>query len=263
MNDTANARERASAAAPSAERVLVVEDDPATRVGLTELVRTWGYAADSARDGEEALEKVTAFRPGIVVTDLVMPRLDGHGLLKALRERDPDVSVIMLTAQGSVESAVDAIKGGAYDYLTKPVDPQRLQILLAKAVERQETMREVKALRRQLRDHGAFGRMIGNSPSMRAIYRDHRAGGADVGVGPRQRRIRHRQGTRRPDHPPAQPARAHRRSSRSTAQPFRRPCSRARSSATRKGRSPARSSGARAVSSWPIAAPSSWTRSPR
>ncbi len=77
----------------------------------------------------------------------------------------------MLTAQGTVESAVDAIKDGAYDYLTKPVDPQRLQILLAKAVERQETLREVKALRRQLRDHGAFGRMIGSSPGMRAIYR--------------------------------------------------------------------------------------------
>jgi len=171
VSDTAYTRERAAADASSAERVLVVEDDPATRIGLTELVRAWGYAADSARDGEEALEKVTTFRPGLVVTDLVMPRLDGHGLLKALRERDPDVSVIMLTAQGSVESAVDAIKGGAYDYLTKPVDPQRLQILLAKAVERHETMREVKALRRQLRDHGAFGRMIGNSPGMRAIYR--------------------------------------------------------------------------------------------
>ena len=120
MNDSANARERAAAdGAPSAERVLVVEDDPATRIGLTELVRAWGYAADSARDGEEALEKVTSFRPGLVVTDLVMPRLDGHGLLKALRERDPEVSVIMLTAQGSVESAVDAMKGGAYDYLTQ------------------------------------------------------------------------------------------------------------------------------------------------
>ena len=88
VNDTAHTRERAAAAgAPSAERVLVVEDDPATRIGLTELVRAWGYAADSARDGEEALEKVTAFRPGVVLTDLVMPRLDGHGLLKALREQ--------------------------------------------------------------------------------------------------------------------------------------------------------------------------------
>jgi DNA-binding NtrC family response regulator len=154
-----------------AERVLIVDDDAATRTGLTELVRTWGFPADSAEDGEEALRKVMAFRPAIVVTDLVMPRMDGQQLLKALRELDTDICVVLLTAQGSVESAVEAIKDGAYDYLTKPVDPRRLQILLEKVVERQETLREVKALRRQLRDHGAFGRMIGSSSAMRKIYR--------------------------------------------------------------------------------------------
>ncbi len=153
------------------ERVLIVEDDPATRIGLTELVRTWGFLADSAEDGEEALQKVTSFRPGIVVTDLVMPRMDGHQLLKALREHDVDISVVILTAQGSVESAVETMKDGAYDYLTKPVDPQRLQILLQKVTERQGTLREVKALRRQLREQGAFGRMIGNSPGVRKVYR--------------------------------------------------------------------------------------------
>ena len=153
------------------ERVLIVEDDPSTRLGLTELVRTWGYLADSAEDGEDGLQKITSFRPAIVVTDLVMPRMDGQQLLKALREQDPDIAVVILTAQGSVESAVEAIKDGAYDYLTKPVDPQRLQILLANVVERQETLREVKALRRQLRDQGSFGRMIGASPGMRKVYR--------------------------------------------------------------------------------------------
>ncbi len=100
-----------------------------------------------------------------------MPRMDGLQLLKALREQDPDITVVILTAQGTVESAVEAIKDGAYDYLTKPVDPQRLQILLDKVVERQETLREVKALRRQLRDQGSFGRMIGSSPGMRKVYR--------------------------------------------------------------------------------------------
>ena len=75
------------------------------------------------------------------------------------------------TAQGTVDSAVEAIKEGAYDYLSKPVDPSRLRILLQKAVERQETLREVKHLRRQLREQGSFGRIIGNSPSIRAIYR--------------------------------------------------------------------------------------------
>ena len=166
-NDTVDVTETR----PVSERVLIVEDDAATRLGLTELVRTWGFLADSAEDGEEALQKVTSFRPAIVVTDLVMPRMDGHELLKALRVHDVDISVVILTAQGSVESAVETIKDGAYDYLTKPVDPQRLQILLQKVVERQETLREVKALRRQLRDQGSFGRMIGNSPGMRKVYR--------------------------------------------------------------------------------------------
>ncbi len=157
--------------AETGERVLVVEDDSATRVGLTELVRTWGFLADSAEDGEDALRKVTAFRPAIVITDLVMPRMDGHALLKALHEQDPEISVVLLTAQGSVDSAVEAMKDGAYDYLTKPVDTRRLRVLLQKVVERQETVREVKTLRRQLRDTGTFGRMIGASPGMRKVYR--------------------------------------------------------------------------------------------
>ncbi len=153
------------------ERVLVVEDDRAARVGLTELIRAWGYVAEDAADGEEALQKITTFRPGIVLTDLVMPRLDGLGLLRALHDQLTDLCVVILTAQGTVETAVEAIRDGAYDYLTKPVDPHRLQILLAKAVERQETRREVRVLRRQLRDQGSFGRIIGNTPAIRKLYR--------------------------------------------------------------------------------------------
>ena len=158
-------------AGPSApERVLIVEDDVAARVGLEQLVRNWGFLAESAADGEEALEKVTSFRPAIVISDLVMPRLDGLGLLRALQAQSADVTTLLLTAQGTVETAVEAMTAGAYDYLTKPVDIQRLKILLDKIVERQETLREVKTLRRQLREHGAFGPMIGNSPEMRKIY---------------------------------------------------------------------------------------------
>jgi DNA-binding NtrC family response regulator len=153
------------------ERVLIVEDDPATRSGLAELVQAWGFQTDEAPDGEEAMRKVTTFRPAIVVSDLVMPRMGGLELLHALRDQLSDITFILLTAQGTVESAVEAIKDGAYDYLSKPVDPQRLQILLQKAVERQETLREVKHLRRQLREQGSFGRIIGNSAGIRGVYR--------------------------------------------------------------------------------------------
>src|ERR1700746_477997 len=153
-----------------AEPVLIVEDDPAARVGLEQLVKSWGFIAESASDGEEALEKVTSFRPAVVITDLVMPRMDGLALLRALQQQGADVTTLLLTAQGTVETAVEAMKEGAYDYLTKPIDIQRLKILLDKIVERLETVREVKALRRQLREHGTFGSLIGNSPEMRKIY---------------------------------------------------------------------------------------------
>src|SRR5262245_64345989 len=106
-----------SRAAP--ERVLIVEDDHAARVGLEQLVKSWGFMAESATDGEEALEKVTTFRPAIVISDLVMPRLDGLGLLRALQAQGADVTTLLLTAQGTVETAVQAMKEGAYDYLTK------------------------------------------------------------------------------------------------------------------------------------------------
>jgi DNA-binding NtrC family response regulator len=156
---------------PVAERVLIVEDDPATRSGLAELVQAWGFLTDEAADGEEAMRKVTTFRPAIIVSDLVMPRMGGADLLRALKDQLSDITLILLTAQGTIDSAVEAIKEGAYDYLSKPVDPQRLQILLQKAVERQDTLREVRALRRQLREQGSFGRIIGNSPGIRAVYR--------------------------------------------------------------------------------------------
>ena len=154
----------------SAERVLVVEDDPATRSGLTELVRAWGFTAEEAADGAEALEKVTSFRPTIIVTDLVMPRMSGIELLKALQSEIEHIRVILLTAQGTVDTAVEAVKSGAEDYLTKPLDPNKLQRLLERLAEINAQKRENRALRRQLNDRGRFGRIIGHSPSMRALY---------------------------------------------------------------------------------------------
>src|SRR5918911_1138736 len=137
--------------ATSGERVLVVEDEPTTRLGLTELVSTWGFTTESAADGEEALQRITTFRPSIIISDLVMPRMGGLELLRALKDEGSALTVVILTAQGTVETAVEAIKEGAYDYLTKPIEPQRLKILLDKIVERHETLREVKVLRKQMR----------------------------------------------------------------------------------------------------------------
>src|SRR4029078_1714622 len=152
------------------ERVLIVEDDPSTRTGLAELVQNWGFQTDEAADGEEALRRATSFRPAIIVSDLVMARMGGHALLKTLKDQLSDLTFILLTAQGTVESDVEAIKDGAYDYLSKPVDPQQSNSLLQKAVERQGTLREVRNLRRQLREQGRFGRIVGHRARFRSRH---------------------------------------------------------------------------------------------
>ena len=154
-----------------AEPVLIVEDDAAQRVGLQQLVKSWGFDASVAADGQEALDRIADLHPTIVLTDLLMPKLGGLDLLKAIRDQgEPDVAVVLMTAQGTVESAVEALKLGAYDYVTKPIDTRKLRVLLGQLAERHSMQREVRALRRQLREHGSFGRMIGASAGMRRIY---------------------------------------------------------------------------------------------
>ena len=249
--------------AHAAERVLIVEDDPATRGGLTELVRAWGFTAEAAADGAEALEKITVFRPSIVVTDLVMPRMSGIELLKALQPEIDNIKVILLTAQGTVDTAVEAVKSGAEDYLTKPLDPNKLQRLLERLAELNQQKRENQALRRQLNDRGRFGRIIGNSPAHARVVPGARAGGADAGLDADPRRVGHRQGAGGADDSPAEPARAGpvcgaqlRRHSRHAA---RERDLRARA----RARSPAPPIGAPGVSSSPIAARCFSTRLPR
>src|SRR5258706_6161027 len=98
------------------EKVLIVEDEENERTGLAELVSAWGYSAETAADGVEALEKVASWNPGILITDLKMPRMDGMELLERLAAQPQSVAVVLLTAQGSIDSAVSAMKLGAYDF---------------------------------------------------------------------------------------------------------------------------------------------------
>src|SRR3984885_13229481 len=152
------------------EKVLVVEDEIHARSGLTELVESWGYRAESAADGLEGLEKAMAWAPAIVVTDLKMPRMDGMELLNRLAELPQRMSGVMLTAQGSIESAVEAMRMGAYDYIPKPVDPVRLKTILHNASRQREADVELEATRRQLRDTGVLGELVGSSPQMKDIF---------------------------------------------------------------------------------------------
>ncbi len=152
-------------------RILIVEDDEATRAGLTELVQVWGYEAEGVASAEDALRRLGEFRPAVVLTDLVMPGLSGLDLLRELQDQLAELAVVILTAQGTVETAVAAMKAGAYDYLTKPIDPHRLRIVIEKILERQATLREVQNLRRLVREQGRFGRLVGRSAAMRRVYR--------------------------------------------------------------------------------------------
>src|SRR5438477_7938919 len=153
------------------EKVLIVEDEENERTGLAELVSAWGYRTETARDGVEGLEKVSAWSPGIVITDMKMPRMTGVELLERVAAQPQPVAVILLTAQGNIEIAVDAMKSGAYDFIQKPVDPSRLKAILNNAARQQGTQRELEVTRRKLRDSGMLGSLVGSSKKMQEIFR--------------------------------------------------------------------------------------------
>jgi len=152
------------------EKVLIVEDEENERSGLAELISAWGYRTDTAKDGLEGLEKVATWFPGIVVTDFKMPRMDGMELLQRLSDQPQPIAVILLTAQGSIDVAVDAMKAGAYEFIQKPVDPARLRQILQNAARQRGTSLELEATRRKLRDTGIFGQMVGTSKAMQEIF---------------------------------------------------------------------------------------------
>lgn len=154
----------------SKEKVLIVDDEVSARSGLASLISSWNYKTESAENGEKALALIPQFEPSVVVTDLVMPEMDGMTLLKRIKEDYSNLSVIMLTAQASIDTAVEAIKEGAYDYLEKPVDHTRLRILLDKCLERKRTLNEVQLLKSQLKHLGAFGELVGTSRQMQEVY---------------------------------------------------------------------------------------------
>jgi DNA-binding NtrC family response regulator len=153
------------------EKVLIVEDEENERSGMAELVSAWGYRTETARDGLDGLEKVATWSPAIVITDLKMPRMDGMELLQRIAEQPQQIAVVLLTAQGSIDLAVDAMKIGAYDFIQKPVDPARLKQILQNAVRHRDTSVELEVTKRKLRDTGVFGRLVGSSRVMQEIFR--------------------------------------------------------------------------------------------
>jgi len=155
------------------KRVLVVDDEGAARGGLQKLLAQDGYEVSVAASGAEALSLAAEVPPDVVVTDLKMPGMDGVELLGKLREQDVDLPVIVVTAFGDVGSAVSAMRAGANNYLTKPLDFEALSVSLERALESRALAAEAACLRHQLREQEGTGLcgLIGASGPMQQVYR--------------------------------------------------------------------------------------------
>jgi DNA-binding NtrC family response regulator len=150
-------------------KILVVDDEQGLCAGLQEALRREGYAADAATDSQLALKRATENFFNLVISDIKMPGPGGLELLAQIRERHRDTMFILMTAHGTVENAVEAMKLGAHDYLTKPIDLKRLRVLVQKAVEFQAVVAENQELRSRLQQSAQPNLLIGESEVMRKI----------------------------------------------------------------------------------------------
>jgi two-component system response regulator HydG len=157
----------------SALRVLVVDDDASARSALQALLKTQGYEVDTAVDGAAALERLAEIPPDLVVTDLDMPNMNGLELLAELRQRDRGLPVLVVTSAAELQTAVKAMRAGAFDYITKPVDFDELTLAITRAIEQRNIKIENENLRRQVREkHGeGIQGLLGTSPPMQQVYR--------------------------------------------------------------------------------------------
>jgi DNA-binding NtrC family response regulator len=152
-------------------RVLIADDEDAQRNGLASMVRSWGFAADTAADGQEALDKLLAEPSAVLITDLKMPRMDGFELLRRLPAENINIPSIVLTAFGNIETAVSTMHElGAFWFLEKPIQPSVLRVLLDRAIAHSRLAEETQRLQRQLSQSGSMGQMAGQSTAMRRAF---------------------------------------------------------------------------------------------
>ncbi len=163
--------QKLSATVESKGRILIVDDEVNARTALVELLRDDGYTVEAAADAFKALGKVADFAPDLVVTDLKMPGMDGLQLLAKLREGDADLPVIVMTAFGEVETAVKAMRSGARDYLSKPVNVGELSVVVARELEQRRLRAETGLLRARLSEKYSFSNIIGSSAPMQAVFK--------------------------------------------------------------------------------------------
>ncbi len=151
-------------------KILVVDDDAAMREMLESLFSANGYDVDTADSAETALEKNREVEFDAILSDIRMPGKSGTELVGELRELRPRTPVVLMTAFGSIDSAVEAMRVGALDYITKPFEPAAVQLTLERALERRELEEENQRLRRAVDRTSALGDLIGDSPAMREVF---------------------------------------------------------------------------------------------
>lgn len=154
----------------NSRRILVVDDEVNARTALAQLLQEEGFEVETAADAFKALGKYEGFSPHVVITDLKMPGMDGIELVKKIRASDDPAGIVVITAFGEVTSAVAAMRAGAADYLTKPLNFEELLVVLDRVFEGQELAREMRQLRTRVRDRVAPHNMIGDSPPMQRIF---------------------------------------------------------------------------------------------
>jgi DNA-binding NtrC family response regulator len=158
------------------EKILIADDEPSNRKILEQELVHKGFAVDTARGGKEALAKIESAPPDLVILDYMMPDLSGLEVLKEIRNKGNDTPVILITAYGSVERAVEVMKAGAYDFITRPFDPDYIELVVRKAIERQTLKREVEVLAEESRDR--YHLIVGESRRMKVAVETARKAAA-------------------------------------------------------------------------------------
>jgi two-component system, NtrC family, response regulator PilR len=152
------------------EKILVVDDEQSLREVLSIMLKRAGYAVTCASDGEEAVEQLTKEIFDLVITDLRMPKVDGMEVLKAVKSASPETVVLVITAFATADSAVEAMKQGAYDYLTKPFQVDEVQLIIRNALEKRRLSTENMLLKREMASQSSFAQLVGQSDAMQKVF---------------------------------------------------------------------------------------------
>ncbi|MFL5446459.1 MAG: sigma-54-dependent transcriptional regulator [Myxococcales bacterium] len=152
------------------QRILVVDDEANARAALRTILSEEGYEISEAADGEEGFARIEEWSPDLVLADVRMPRMNGLALLRKAKETGAEASFIMMTAFASIETAVEAVKAGAENYLVKPLDVSAVLVFIAKALEKRQLVREAASLRERVRERFRLEGMVGESPELAAVY---------------------------------------------------------------------------------------------